>query len=107
MKLSMMIALGLALTAGVTLATQSVYDDLGVPQSYRDDTAFWTLTGHAGPTVDTVDLEVKGLDSTLPSGDAVVTSSGSWRSHRSEAVHAARRRRSHPPDATRRFHVRL
>lgn len=73
MKLSMMIALGLALTAGVTLAKQSVYDDLGVPQSCRDDTAFWTLTGHAGPTVDTVDLEVKGLDSTLPSGDAVVT----------------------------------
>ena len=71
MKHLMMMAMGLA--AGVALATQSVYDDLGVPQSCRDDTAFWTLTGHAGPTVDTVDLEVKGLDSTLPSGDAVVT----------------------------------
>lgn len=66
------IALGLALATGAVLANQSVYDDLGVSQACRDDTAFWTLTDHTGPTVDAVDVTVPGLDSSLPAGDAYV-----------------------------------
>ena len=73
MKLLNVMALGFILATGGAFAAQAVYDDLGVPQSCREDTAFWTLTGHTGPTVDTVDLEVKGLDSTLPIGASVST----------------------------------
>lgn len=61
--LSLLVALSAAFAA---VAMQSVYDDLGVPDSCRNDAAFWTLTGHAGPTVDTSASSAADIDASAP-----------------------------------------